>query len=116
MPGVGIGALATKRATTRNRELELAMRHPISGVRMMARPHPRDVSPPNLSGAFGRRFFVRRVSLGSAQTRKGADGPFARPGLRSARSAIADTYWHIAHQDPSAWTLDIDLRPFKKKF
>jgi hypothetical protein len=31
-------------------------------------------------------------------------------------SAIADTYWHLAHQDPSAWTLDIDLRPFKEKF
>jgi NAD(P)-dependent dehydrogenase (short-subunit alcohol dehydrogenase family) len=31
-------------------------------------------------------------------------------------SAIADTYWYLAHQDPSAWTLDIDLRPFKEKF
>src|SRR6266403_888259 len=31
-------------------------------------------------------------------------------------SAIADTYWHLAHQDRSAWTLDIDVRPFKEKF
>ena len=31
-------------------------------------------------------------------------------------SAIADTYWHLANQDPSAWTLDIDVRPFKEKF
>ncbi len=31
-------------------------------------------------------------------------------------SAIAETYWHLAHQDPSAWTLDIDVRPFKEKF
>jgi NAD(P)-dependent dehydrogenase (short-subunit alcohol dehydrogenase family) len=31
-------------------------------------------------------------------------------------SAIADTYWHLAHQDSSAWTLDIDVRPFKEKF
>jgi hypothetical protein len=31
-------------------------------------------------------------------------------------SAIADTYWHLAHQDASAWTLDIDVRPFKEKF
>src|SRR5437899_887873 len=31
-------------------------------------------------------------------------------------SAIADTYWHLAHQDLSAWTLDIDVRPFKEKF
>jgi NAD(P)-dependent dehydrogenase (short-subunit alcohol dehydrogenase family) len=31
-------------------------------------------------------------------------------------TAIADTYWHLAHQDPSAWTLDIDMRPYKEKF
>ncbi len=30
--------------------------------------------------------------------------------------AIAETYWHLAHQDPSAWTQEIDLRPFKEKF
>ena len=31
-------------------------------------------------------------------------------------SAIADTYWHLAHQERSAWTLDIDVRPFKERF
>jgi NAD(P)-dependent dehydrogenase (short-subunit alcohol dehydrogenase family) len=31
-------------------------------------------------------------------------------------SAIAETYWHLAHQDPSAWTLDIDVRPFRERF
>jgi NAD(P)-dependent dehydrogenase (short-subunit alcohol dehydrogenase family) len=31
-------------------------------------------------------------------------------------SAIADTYWHLAHQDPSAWTQELDVRPFKEKF
>ncbi len=31
-------------------------------------------------------------------------------------AAIADTYWHVAHQDPSAWTQELDLRPFKEKF
>jgi NAD(P)-dependent dehydrogenase (short-subunit alcohol dehydrogenase family) len=30
--------------------------------------------------------------------------------------AIADTYWHLAHQDRSAWTMDLELRPFKEKF
>lgn len=30
--------------------------------------------------------------------------------------AIADTYWHLAHQDPSAWTQELDVRPFKEKF
>jgi len=30
--------------------------------------------------------------------------------------AIAETYWHIAHQDRSAWTTETQLRPFKEKF
>jgi len=31
-------------------------------------------------------------------------------------AAIAETYWHLAHQHPSAWTQELDLRPFKEKF
>ncbi len=31
-------------------------------------------------------------------------------------SAIAEAYWHVAHQDPSAWTQELDVRPFKEKF
>lgn len=30
--------------------------------------------------------------------------------------AIADTVYHIAHQDRSAWTFEIDLRPFGEKW
>jgi NAD(P)-dependent dehydrogenase (short-subunit alcohol dehydrogenase family) len=29
---------------------------------------------------------------------------------------IAETYWHLAHQHRSAWTHEVDLRPFKEKF
>lgn len=35
---------------------------------------------------------------------------FARP------DAIADTVYHVAHQDRSAWTFDVDLRPFGEKW
>jgi len=31
-------------------------------------------------------------------------------------SAIADAFWYLAHQDPSAWSHEIDVRPFKEKF
>ncbi len=31
-------------------------------------------------------------------------------------SAVAETYWHIAHQHPSAWTQEVDVRPFKERF
>jgi NADP-dependent 3-hydroxy acid dehydrogenase YdfG len=30
--------------------------------------------------------------------------------------AIAETYWHVAHQDPSAWTMELEVRPFKERF
>ena len=31
-------------------------------------------------------------------------------------SAIAETYWHLAHQHRSAWSHDVDVRPFKEKW
>ncbi len=30
--------------------------------------------------------------------------------------AIGETYWHLAHQDRSAWTMELEVRPFKEKF
>jgi NAD(P)-dependent dehydrogenase (short-subunit alcohol dehydrogenase family) len=30
--------------------------------------------------------------------------------------AIAEAYWYLANQDPSAWTQELDVRPFKEKF
>ncbi|HUN58922.1 MAG TPA: SDR family NAD(P)-dependent oxidoreductase [Candidatus Binataceae bacterium] len=51
------------------------------------------------------------------------DMPFIRQRMPNAQdqdllkpSAIAETYWHLAHQDPSCWTHEIDVRPFKEKF
>jgi NAD(P)-dependent dehydrogenase (short-subunit alcohol dehydrogenase family) len=51
------------------------------------------------------------------------DMPFIRKRLPNAEdqdllkpSAIAETYWHLAHQDPSCWTQEIDVRPFKETF
>ena len=31
-------------------------------------------------------------------------------------AAIADTFWFLAHQEPSAWSHEIDVRPFKERF
>ena len=38
------------------------------------------------------------------------DDFFAQP------AAIADTVYYVAHQDRSAWTFDVDLRPFGEKW
>jgi NAD(P)-dependent dehydrogenase (short-subunit alcohol dehydrogenase family) len=39
-----------------------------------------------------------------------SDADFLKP------EAIAETYWHLAHQDRSAWTMELEVRPFKEKF
>lgn len=31
-------------------------------------------------------------------------------------AAIADAFWFLAHQDPSAWSHELDVRPFKENF
>jgi NAD(P)-dependent dehydrogenase (short-subunit alcohol dehydrogenase family) len=55
------------------------------------------------------------------------DGSIDIPGARGLKpslkesdflkpEAVAETYWHLAHQDPSAWTTELEVRPFKEKF
>ena len=55
------------------------------------------------------------------------DGGIDMPLLRKLRpdskegdllkpSAIADAFWYLAHQDRSAWSHELDVRPFKEKF
>ena len=55
------------------------------------------------------------------------DGPINMPAIHERfpqlkeedmlkPSAIAETYWHLAHQDPSSWTQELDVRPFQEKF
>lgn len=39
-----------------------------------------------------------------------ADDFFLRP------DAIAETVWHLAHQDRSAWTFELDVRPFGERW
>jgi NAD(P)-dependent dehydrogenase (short-subunit alcohol dehydrogenase family) len=41
---------------------------------------------------------------------EGKDEDFLKP------SAIADAFWYLAHQDRSAWSHELDVRPFKEKF
>ena len=42
--------------------------------------------------------------------------PGRDPSTLLAPSAIAETYWQLHAQDPSAWTHEIDLRPSVEKF
>ena len=95
------------------------------------------VKPFATSAAFGPAKFALR-GLGQVMARdlgpKGihvawvnVDGPIDMPAIHKMAphlkkedmldpAAIAETFWHLAHQDRSAWTQDIDVRPFKEKF
>ncbi|HWM87360.1 MAG TPA: hypothetical protein VNO33_16020, partial [Kofleriaceae bacterium] len=55
------------------------------------------------------------------------DGQIDTPRLRSMQpdrdartllspDAIANEYWNLHAQDPTAWTLELDLRPAVEKF
>ena len=53
----------------------------------------------------------------------GIDMPFARTLLADKpddffiqTSAIADTIWHVVHQDRSGWTFELDIRPFGEEW
>lgn len=49
----------------------------------------------------------------------GTQDPYAgarKPDEWLKPDAIAETYWHLAHQDRSAWSMELDLRPFTEKF
>lgn len=42
--------------------------------------------------------------------------PNANPDSTLDPDAIADTYWHVANQSRSAWTWEVELRPWVEKF
>ncbi|MCE2475184.1 MAG: SDR family NAD(P)-dependent oxidoreductase [Alphaproteobacteria bacterium] len=85
-----------------------------SGLRMFVQAAAREFGPQGLHIAHvvidgsidGER--IRSVAPDRVQA-KGEDGLLHVDG-------IADTYWHIYCQPRSAWTLEVDLRPFKEPF
>ena len=85
-----------------------------AGLRMIAQAMAREFGPQGIhvahvvvdGGIDGDR--LRQRAPASAQAR-GEDGLL---GI----DAIADAYWHLHRQQRSAWTQEIDLRPFKEPF
>src|SRR5215467_12714904 len=85
-----------------------------AGLRMIAQSMAREYGPLGIhvanvvidGGIRGDRLLSRMPTL--AQER-GEDGLL---GIE----AIADTYWNIHRQQRTAWTQEVDLRPFKESF
>jgi NAD(P)-dependent dehydrogenase (short-subunit alcohol dehydrogenase family) len=76
-----------------------------------------------LAQVLARDLHPQGIHVGYVNVDGGIDMPLLRSVLPQAKdedllkpSAIADAFWFLAHQDRSAWTHEIDVRPFKEKF
>ena len=79
--------------------------------RVLAQAMARDLGPQGVHVAF----VLIDASIDTPRTRPvfAADKPddfFCKP------SAIADEIFHVAHQDRSAWSFDVEIRPFKENW
>jgi NAD(P)-dependent dehydrogenase (short-subunit alcohol dehydrogenase family) len=85
-----------------------------AGLRMISQSMAREYGPMGIhvahvvvdGGIHGERLLRRMPGL---LQERGEDGLL---GIE----AIADTYWHIHKQPRSAWTQEVDLRPYKEVF
>jgi NAD(P)-dependent dehydrogenase (short-subunit alcohol dehydrogenase family) len=80
-----------------------------------------------IAQAMAREFGPMGLHIGHVVIDGGVDGDVLRtrwPSVVAARGddgllktdAIADAYWSLYRQRPSAWTLELDLRPYKEHF
>ena len=73
-----------------------------------------------LAQSMARDFGPQGVHVAYVTVDAAIDTPWTRPRLAPDKpddyfckpDAIADTIYHVAHQDRSGWTFDVDLRPF----
>lgn len=85
-----------------------------AGLKMVAESMAREFGPQGLhvghviidGGIDGDRIRLRRPDIAEA---RGPDGLLAIDD-------IAETFWQLHHQGPSAWTFETELRPFKEAF
>jgi NAD(P)-dependent dehydrogenase (short-subunit alcohol dehydrogenase family) len=81
----------------------------------------------SLAQSMAREFGPLGIHVGHVVIDGGIDGEqlnTAAPQLKIERGtdgllnidAIADAYWHLHRQHPSAWTHELELRPFKEPF
>lgn len=78
-------------------------------MRGLAQSLSRDLGPKGVHVAW------INIDGGIDTPRRRAAGPVKEEDLLKP-AAIADTYWHLVHQDRSAWTNELELRPFKEPF
>jgi len=78
------------------------------GLRGLAQSMARELAPKNIHVA---HFIIDGGIRGPGESKN--DDP---NDTMLCPDAIADTYWHIHNQDRSAWTWELELRPFGENF
>lgn len=79
-------------------------------VRGLAQSLARDLGPRGIHVAYVNVDGIIDIPHTRSQMRSLKDEDVLKP------AAIAESYWHLANQDPSAWTQELEVRPFKEKF
>jgi NAD(P)-dependent dehydrogenase (short-subunit alcohol dehydrogenase family) len=77
-------------------------------LRGLAQSMARDLGPKGIH--------VAHINVDGVIDIPGRGIPGFKPEDMLKPEAIAETYWHLAHQDPSSWTMELEVRPFKEKF
>jgi NAD(P)-dependent dehydrogenase (short-subunit alcohol dehydrogenase family) len=85
-----------------------------AGLRMIAQSMAREFGPQGIHVAH----VVVDGAINGERVRSLFPGIFERLGSNGAleSKAIAEAYWQLHIQHPSAWTQELDLRPFKEPF
>ena len=84
------------------------------GLRMVAQSMAREYGPQGLHVAH----IIVDGAVDGERVRAGFPGRLDNVGKDEALApdSIADSFWHLHAQAPSAWTFELDLRPFKETF
>jgi NAD(P)-dependent dehydrogenase (short-subunit alcohol dehydrogenase family) len=93
-------------ASLRGKDFFSAFAPTKAAQRILAQSMARDLGPKGVHVAF----IVIDAVIDLEWTRQAFDG--AKDDFFIKPSAIADEAFHVAHQDKSAWSFDIELRPF----
>jgi NAD(P)-dependent dehydrogenase (short-subunit alcohol dehydrogenase family) len=111
MQKVGRGAIIVTGNTSAHRgKPRFTMFAPTKAAqRILAQAMARDLGPQGIHVAY--------VTVDAA-----IDTPWTRPMMRADKPddffckppAIADEIWHVAHQDRSAWSFDVEIRPYNE--
>jgi len=104
----GAGAILFTGATSSVRGASISFSSSKFALRGLAQSIARELWPKGIHVAH----IVIDAAIGDQGT---ADAP---PGTEPLLDpdAMAEVYWQLATQHPSAWTLELDLRPFGEKF